>query len=219
MRETVKAEDCEVDELPREVRVEIAQHTKSILAAWSRTTAALLEIGERLAKLKQIMPYRLYLSHCREHFGLGESQQARICAVQKKFSNAKSKKVLASRISVLYLLASNAPPETVRRLCDGGKIEINGSRKSIDELSVSEAQKIKSGSRPQNNEPTAAQIDRQLLETAFQELGCVAQDLQSWSLNLVRLSKKGLAVQNKKMLLETLRECKAAVSDCISTLQ
>ncbi|MBL7672065.1 MAG: hypothetical protein JNM39_16375 [Bdellovibrionaceae bacterium] len=215
-----KAEVSSLDELPPKTQQTVLRETKSILTAWKRTVDGIIQVGKSLEAIREALPSALYVAHIKRHLGLNPMQASRFISVHRRFGNAQSAKVLQTKVSVLYLLATAPDLEKVERLANGGTVFVSGQRKSISDLKVEDAAKIRKGAKPVAVvEPTAAQMDRQRCAIAYQELGDLTQDIQSWSIDLVRFRKKGMEIKNQKLLSDTLKECKAAIGDCISALR
>lgn len=76
--------------------------------------------------------------------------------------------------------------------------------------------KVKGQAAPSNRK--LSKIDRQRATTAYQDLGELAQDVQSWSDDLARFKKCGIELQNKRLLRALLKECRASLNSCIRAL-
>lgn len=212
-----KAEVYSIEELTADDRKRVSQITEKVRSSWKRTVESLLAVGEGLSQLKELMPYKLYLEHIRQEFGLSEPQAWRLVSVWQKFGGSKSSKVLESKISTLYLLSTAPDLKKVETLAAGGKVLIGGKRKSIDEITVAEATKLKksSGTLP---EPTPSERDRELAEMAHRQLCTLAESLVDWCTDLSRLQKRGIEITNSPMVKEYLKEVVVSVNTLVKLL-
>lgn len=212
-----KAEVPSIEDLNTDDRKRVFVITEKVKGSWKKTVESLLAVGEGLSQLKELMPYKLYLDHIRQEFGLSEPQAWRLVSVWQKFGGSKSSKVLESKISTLYLLSTAPDLKKVETLAAGGKVLVGGKRKSIDEITVAEATKLKkcSGSMP---EPTQSERDRELAETAHRQICTLAESLADWCSDLTRIQKRGLEITNSLMVKDYLREVVLTANSLVKML-
>jgi hypothetical protein len=212
-----KANVYSINDLPTEYRKKIDQTTIEVRANWKRTVESILSVGKGLEKLKGLMPYKLYLAHIREEFGLNEAQGWRLVSVWQKFGNAKSTKVLEAKISALYLLSTAPDLRKVETLASGGKVLIGGKKKGIEEITVAEATKLRK-SNGSFQEPSPAEQDRVQAETAHRHLCTLAEEVANWCGDIERIKKRGLEIKNVNMVKDYLREVALAASSVAKLL-
>ncbi len=215
-----KADVLAMKNLPAKTQELVAKETEQILVAWRRTVEEIISIGCSLERIREALPNGLFCAHIKKMLGLNPMQASRFINVHRRFgSSAKSAKVLQSKVSVLYLLATAPDLKKVEHLANGGTVVVSGQRKTISDLSVNDAMKIKKGiKRPQAEELTSSQINKHRARIAHEELGTLAQQIVDWS-NFLFQKKSLLEPANKKLLMETLRESKAAIDSCIEVLR
>lgn len=218
MNNEVQGEGLAIKQLPSRTRQMVEQESQAIKMNFKKTVAGIISIGKSLQRIKSVMPRTMFLEHIKIEFELSEMMAHRFISVANKFDGSKA--ALSAKPSVLYLLTGAEDLAKVQRLAQGHSVVVGNRRVKLADLTIADATKIRKGPKFVSvAEPTAAQIDRQRCATAFQELGDLVQDIQSWSFDLVRFKKKGLEIQNKKLLCDTLIECKVAIGDCISALR
>ncbi|WP_041577223.1 hypothetical protein [Bdellovibrio bacteriovorus] len=116
-----------------------------IRLSYKKSLKSLIGVGGHLQRLRELL--------CRQEFqkaiksiGLSEIQASRLINLHTRFKDHQTKAVLGSKVSVLYLLASGQPSREVARLMVGQAVKIDGTRKTIDTLTVKDASHL---SRPQ----------------------------------------------------------------------
>lgn len=206
-----KADVSSINELPAEHRKQVAQITNDVRASWKRTVESILAVGKGLTQLKELMPYRLYLSHIRREFGLNECQAGRLTSVWQKFGGARSSKVLEAKISTLYLLSTAPDLRKVETLASGGKVLVAGKRKGIEEITVADATKLRR-SNGSFQEPTPAEQDREQAATAHRRLSTLAEEVADWCCDIERIKKRGIEIKNVNMVKDYLREVALAAN-------
>jgi hypothetical protein len=144
------------------IRDVVLKETASIQGCWKKTVENLLDIGHSLDKIKEMLPHPIFLAHIKASLGLGEMQASRLIALYRKFGSAGSSKVLEAKPSVLYLLATAKDLDKVEALAGGGKVLVSGKRKSIDQLKVEDAIKLRESAKKPSPEPSDADIDCQI---------------------------------------------------------
>ena len=72
--------------------------------------------------------------------------------------------------------------------------------------------------RPVKPERTPRQIDRQRASTAFQVLGDLVQDIQSWAEDVARFRKNGVELKHQRLVSVLLKECRTSLNNCIRDL-
>ena len=201
------------------IRDVVLRETATIQNCWKKTVENLLEIGHSLDKIKELLPHQVFLAHIKKSLGLGEMQASRLIALYRKFGGAGSSKVLEAKPSVLYLLATAKDLDKVEKLAGGGKVLVSGKLKSIDELKVEDAIKLRESSKKSLPEPTDADIDKKRAETAYEFLGDLSQQIDDWVKDLARFKRRGVEITNRKFLVDTLKETRASLNTCIATLE
>lgn len=201
------------------IRDVVLKETANIQGCWKKTVENLLDIGHSLDKIKEMLPHPIFLAHIKASLGLGEMQASRLIALYRKFGSAGSSKVLEAKPSVLYLLATAKDLDKVEALASGGKVLVSGKRKSIDQLKVEDAIKLRDSSKKPSPEPSDADIDKQRADSAFESLGDLCQEIEDWSKDLARFHRKGLDVKNRKLIIDTLKETRAAINTCIAAIE
>ena len=219
MKIQVKGDVYSLNDTQPRIREIVMRETQNILVTWKRTVDGIIEIGRSLEKIKELLPFELFKIHVKEKLGLNDMQASRLINVYRKFGNATSSKVLSAKPSVLYLLATAQNLEKVERLASGGSVLIEGKRKTIDQLRVEDALKLRKVTPKKSKELSPAEMDKQRALTAFEILGDLAQQLSDWASDLHRYNNSGLKIPNRKFLLDTLKESNVAVLDCIKVLQ
>lgn len=63
-----------------------------------------------------------------------------------------------------------------------------------------------------------SKTDKWIVNTAYQNLGDLTQDIQSWADDLSRLKRNGHELQYEKLLRLLLRECRTSVNVCIRAM-
>lgn len=201
------------------IRDVVLKETANIQGCWKKTVENLLDIGHSLDKIKEMLPHPIFLTYIKASLGLGEMQASRLIALHRKFGGAGSSKVLEAKPSVLYLLATAKDLDKVEMLAGGGKVLVSGKRKSIDQLKVEDAIKLRESSKKPQPEPTDADIDKERAATAYECLGDLTQQIDDWVKDLARFSRKGVEITNRKFLIDTLKETRASINSCISALE
>lgn len=201
------------------IRDVVLKETANIQGCWKKTVENLLDIGHSLEKIKEMLPHPIFLAHIKASLGLGEMQASRLIALHRKFGAAGSSKVLEAKPSVLYLLATAKNLDKVEKLAGGGKVLVSGKRKSIDELKVEDALKLRERSRAPMPETTDAEIDRERASTAAESLGDLCQQLEDWAKDLARFRRKNLEIKDRKLVIDTLKETRATINSCISAIE
>lgn len=219
MGNLAQAEVSSLKELPGGVQKEVREVSEKIRASWKKTVDAILEVGAGLDRLKSLLPHRLYLQFIEDEFGLNEVQGWRLISVFKKFGHAKSAKVLDAKISVLYLLASSPHLNKVETLAKGGTVSVGGRRKSISELTVSDANKLRSPPKAPDKEPSAAQIDKARASTAHRELTSLIEEINDWCQDLMRFRQRGITIEEVHLVVEYLKECGQSIERTIKVLR
>lgn len=206
-------------EIQPKIRDVVMRETANIQSSWKKTVENLIGIGRSLDQIKELLPHPIFLTHIKETLGLGEMQASRLIALHRKFGAAGSSKVLEARPSVLYLLATAKNLDKVEQLAGGGKVLVAGKRKSIDQLKVEDALKLREATRKPQPEPSDADIDKERAATAFESLGDLCQELEDWAKDLARFQRKNLEIKDRKLIIQTLKETRAAVNSCISAIE
>lgn len=213
-----QAEVSLLAELPPKTKELVVRETDNILATWKRTVEGIIQIGKSLNAIRDALPNAVYAAHIKEKLGLNEMQASRFISVHRRFSNVQSAKVLHTKVSVLYLLATAPDLEKVERLASGGTVVVSGQRKSIDELRVEDAIKIRKGPKKQTTELSPAQAEKKRAAKAHEEVGELATQLIDWSADITRWAAKGVEIEHRKLLIESLKEAKTATDSCIKVL-
>lgn len=68
-------------------------------------------------------------------------------------------------------------------------------------------------------EPTDAQIDRRRCEAAHRSIGTLSMTLIDWVEDLRRFKAYGWEIENREMVLESLRESRQAVDSIMKVLR
>jgi hypothetical protein len=201
------------------IRDVVLKETANIQGCWKKTVENLLDIGHSLEKIKEMLPHPIFLAHIKASLGLGEMQASRLIALHRKFGTAGSSKVLEAKPSVLYLLATAKNLDKVEKLAGGKKVLVAGKRKSIDQLRVEDALKLREATRKPPSEPSDAEIDKDRASTAFESLGDLCQQIEDWAKDLLRFQKKNLEIKDRRLVIDTLKETRAAIGACLSAIE
>lgn len=202
---------------PREIRKRVASETLKVKQNWKRTVDGILAVGCSLLKIKAMLPHKIYVGHIQENFGLNEMGASRFISVYRRFGRASSGKVLRSKVSVLYLLANSQDLDKVDRLARGGKIIVSGKRKSIDQLNVSDASKLRK-TRYKERNLSSRDLDIASASDAHRRLCTLAEEVADWCSDIERIKKRGLEIRNVNMVKDYLREVALAANSVAKIL-
>lgn len=118
-----------------------------------------------------------------------------------------------------YLLATAKSFDKVEKLAKGQRVLVAGKRKSIDELKVEDALKLRKVPRKKLTDPTDTEIDKKRAATAQIPLGDLCQQIEDWANDLSRFQKTGLEIRDRHLVIATLRETRTAINNCLSVLK
>ena len=120
---------------------EVEALTGRIMTCYRRTTSELMEIGHCLIGLKQIMPYKEFVSHVESRLGMSSTQAARLMSLYECFEGRTTEAVLSAKPTVLYVLAE-AKSKELDQLVKGHELAIDGERKTLSSLTVKDARML-----------------------------------------------------------------------------
>lgn len=198
---------------------EVKELTDKVKVVWRNSVQGIIVIGRCLNRLKEIMPRELYLKHIQEQFGMNEMHAHRLISVYKKFGNAASLNLLASKPSVLYLLATSENLDKVERLAAGEKILIGNQKKSIEEITVKEALLIKQTTVKKSVELTDKQIDLKRAEVAHREIATFIERVDDLAKDLIRYKKSNIEIKEIGLIKQYIKDTIVCLKELDAILQ
>lgn len=210
--------DQQVQLQPQTLR-EIKELTEKVKVVWKNSVQGIIVIGRCLSRLKEIMPREQYIKHIQEQFGMNEMHAFRLISVYKKFGNATSLNLLASKPSVLYLLATSENLDKVERLAAGEKILIGNQKKSIEEITVKEAMLIKQTTVKKSVELTDKQIDLKRAENAHREIATFIERVDDLAKDLIRYRKSNIEIKEVGLIKQYIKDTIICLKELDAILQ
>jgi hypothetical protein len=192
-------------------KAKIALLTRTIKASWKKSVESLIEIGRCLHELKKLLDRPEYIEHLSSQLSISEMQASRLEQLYLKFHDKKSIHVLSSKPSVLYLIASSVEPKKVEALARGNKVLISGSLKSISQFTMKDviALSEKASKRNKSVEEDDLEDDEYDLrraENAHRRLATLVEELNDWSLDLLRFNEQRIEIKNKSFIKQYIKE-------------
>lgn len=187
------------------VESQVVRLKNQIKSGWKKSVEGILEMADALSKLKRLVDHHTFLEILRSDCQMSYVQAQRLIKVQDRFSNSKSSRLLESKPSALYLLAASADISTVETLARGGTVTIEGKRKTIDQLTVRDAARIKSASGPKRRPKKTYEPHR--------DLATLCESLIDWQMEFQERRPK-LEQKTKRLLRNYISE----VTSCLRTV-
>lgn len=188
---------------------QVSKLTLFIKANWKKSVESLIDVGKGLHQLKSILDRKDYLEHIKTNFAMSEMQSGRLINLYLKFKDKKTAQVLASKPSVLYIIASQMELKKVEQLAKGGKILVEGKYKTIDALTLKDIHSVKEASKPLAKDPFDVDEDDYDLErakSAHRRFATFIEEISDWATDIERFKKQNLKIENEDLLKIYLQE-------------
>lgn len=128
----------------------------------------------------------------------------RMCTVYEIFKDQKSRALLAAKPSVLYICSTLDDPKKVAALASGQKIDIGGTLKTINQLTVKEAKLLKESEPNRKTRKRKVNTERKLALTLQEELATTFEKLDDIAKTIKRLHLEGNEIQKRDSLKDYL---------------
>lgn len=136
--------------LEQEKAEEIKTHTFAIRACMHRTVKELIEIGEHLTRVKELLPHGAFGKWLDEEFSMCQQTARRFMNVYERFGQIQQFVEFENPLhslakpSVIYELAAPSfPQEVLASLIAGEAVVVGGESKTIDQLTVADVKDLK----------------------------------------------------------------------------
>lgn len=198
--------------IPKKNQAKIALLTRTIKASWKKSVESLIDVGRCLHELKALLDRPAYLKHLAEHLAMSEMHGNRIEHLYIKFHDKKSIHVLSSKPSVLYLLASTTETKKIESLSKGGRVLIGSTYKTLsqftmkDVIAISESVSKGKQTAQEKDDPEDDDRDKYRARTAHRQLATLVEEINDWSLDLIRFQKSKVEISNKELVRKYVKE-------------
>ncbi len=182
---------------------EIKVLTQQIDQSFRETARSVFQIGRCLHRLKELMPHKEFLELVETRWNMSHMSAHRLITTFLTFKQKQSRILLTSKPSVLYIISTLDNPQQIAALAAGKKIEVNGSMKTISQLTVKDAQSIKKKSKAAliRND---ANHDKRIAEKLHEEIATAFERLDDLATTIKRLKDQGVQISKKEELKDYL---------------
>lgn len=191
---------------------EIKTLTQQIDHSFKETARSVFLIGRCLYRLKQLLPHKEFLELIDERWSMSHMSAHRLVTCYLTFKDQKSRALLSTKPSVMYIISTLDDSKKVAALAAGKKIQVSGEMKAINELTVKEARTIKENGRTPSVRREDSK-DRRLAENFHEEIATAFEKLDDIAKLIKRFTDQGLEIQKKDIVkdylvltMESLRE-------------
>lgn len=195
----------------------VSSITQKIRTHWKKSIDSLIEVGKNLHELKKILERKDYLNHLKKEFSMNEMSAHRIENLYLNFHDKKTKHVLSSKPSVLYLITSTIEMKKIESLARGGKILIGTKYKTLPELTIDDIYNVKKASNRTKEAFDVDENERDLerAKNAHRRLSSFVEEINDWSRDLIRFKKQNIKIENKELVKNYVEE----TIECLKELQ
>lgn len=177
--------------------------THQIDQSFKETARSVFQIGRCLHRLKQLMPHKDFLELIETRWNMSHMSAHRLITTFMTFKEKQSRALLSSKPSVLYIISTLDNPRQIAELAAGKKVEVSGTLKTINQLTVKEAKGIKEKAKLSNKQ-IESNRDRKLAESLHEEIATAFERLDDLAKLIQRFNDQKIEIQKKEELKDYL---------------
>lgn len=198
-------------ELTVKQKQQVKSLTTKIKQEWKKSVDSLITIGHCLHELRKLHDRKNFVDLITKEFSISEMHAHRLENLFLKFGSKKTRAVLASRPSVLYILASSVDEKKLESLASGGRVKIGTKYKTLPQLSFADVTELTK--TPLTSKPTAQAVDvdddaydEGRLKNAHRGFSTLLEEVNDWSLDLERFISEGKEIKNSHLISKYIGE-------------
>lgn len=176
--------------LSKDDKLRVSKLTQNLRGSWKKCVEAILESGQYLQDLKELLPRRSFVSHIKTEVGLSEKHAMRIIVVYQKFGKHKNPDLKNASPTVLYKLAYHCTDAQILAINRGKKVKTANGYKLVSQ--------IRGRDFPTPKVKRQVNLDR--------DLATFLEGIQDEVLVFKRRFSDGCQVNERLQLRETLKE-------------
>lgn len=192
-------------------KAQLKSHTLRIKGEWKRSIESLINIGHSLHEIRKILERKLFIEYIANEFSMSEVHAHRLEKLYLKFGNKKTKLVLSTKPSILYLLASNFDEKRIEALALGGKIKVGSQFKILSEITFDDVRELTKPVDRNLIKEKELEVDDDLhdeerFKSAPRAFITALESVNDWSLDINRFITEGRTIPNQSLLIKYVEE-------------
>lgn len=192
-------------------KLQVKSLTTKIKQEWKKSVDSLITIGQCLHDLRKLHDRKDFLSLITIELSISEVHAHRLESLFLKFGSKKTRVVLASKPSVLYILASAVDEKKLESLASGGRVKIGSKYKTLPQLTFADVTGLANKQSISNSTAKAVDVDeedydKRRLKNLHREFSTLLEEVNDWSLDLDRFLSEGREIVNSHLISKYIGE-------------
>lgn len=178
---------------------QIKNLTHQIDRSFKETARSVFQIGRCLHQLKQLMSNDDFLKLAETRWNMSRMSAHRFVTCYLTFKDKKSRALLGAKPSVMYIISTLDDPQKVAALAAGKKVQVCGEMKTIDQLTVKDARRIKETSKSAVVHTEAGGKKRRV-DKLHEEIATAFESLDDIARTIKRFNDQGIKILHREEL-------------------